>query len=208
MLIRESGGEELQFTIARTSESETIEKEFSVKPVLSKLNISDEQFYAIGASLGSRIETSVVHINPVALTQDVIDKTYKTIKSLINKNSDAKLKDMSGPVGIANIIAKTSAVGIVRVMEIALMINISLTIFNLLPIPVLDGGHITFAAIAKLTGKPIPPNFAAAIQGSFMILLFSFMIYVSYHDVGRLFVKDREPSTQTIKLIRADAPSS
>jgi regulator of sigma E protease len=115
---------------------------------------------------------------------------------------------MSGPVGITNIIVKTAAIGIVRVMEIALMINISLAIFNLLPIPVLDGGHIAFATIAKITGKPIPPNFAATIQGSFMILLFSFMLYVTFHDVGRLFAKAPETNSQPVRLIKVeDAPA-
>ncbi|MBT7866902.1 MAG: hypothetical protein HN763_11180, partial [Opitutales bacterium] len=182
------------------------EETISITPVLSKLNTSEDQFYAIGASLASRIQTQNIHINPIGLSKDVIDKTYKTIKSLLNSNSDAKMKDMSGPVGIANIIAKTSTVGIVRVMEIALMINISLAIFNLLPIPVLDGGHIAFATIAKITGKPIPPNFAAAIQGSFMLLLFSFMIYVTWHDIGRTFVKDKTEPRPAVYLIKVEEP--
>lgn len=209
-IIRDSGDKDLELKIARidpqSADSEYTEEMITVTPVLSKLNISEEQFYAIGASLYSRIETQAVHINPIALSLDVIDKTYKTLKSLFNRNSDAKLKDMSGPVGIANIIAKTSQTGIVRVMEIALMINISLAIFNLLPIPVLDGGHIAFATIAKITGRPIPPNFAAAVQGSFMLLLFSFMIYVSYHDIGRLFVKEQQSTRQVVELLKVEEP--
>ena len=86
------------------------------------------------------------------------------------------------------------------------MINISLAIFNLLPIPVLDGGHIAFATIAKITGKPIPPNFAAAIQGSFMLLLFSFMIYVTWHDIGRTFVKDKTEPGPAVYLIKVEEP--
>jgi regulator of sigma E protease len=209
-IIKELGNDELELKIARINPNpggpEYTEETISITPVLSKLNTSDDQFYAIGASLASRIQTQNVHINPIGLSKDVIDKTYKTIKSLLNSNSDAKMKDMSGPVGIANIIAKTSTVGIVRVMEIALMINISLAIFNLLPIPVLDGGHIAFATIAKITGKPIPPNFAAAIQGSFMLLLFSFMIYVTWHDIGRTFVKDKTEPGPAVYLIKVEEP--
>ncbi len=207
-IVQKSEGRELRFTVERVENEETVTKNIPVTPVLSKFNISDDQFYAIGTGLSAAIEYYTAYVNPIELSIDVVKRTYQTLKSLVNRNSDAKLSDMSGPVGIANIIAKTSAIGIVRVMEIALMINISLAIFNLLPIPVLDGGHIAFATIAKITGKPIPPSFAAAIQGSFMILLFSFMLYVSYHDIGRLFTKEQEASNQKIELIKVeDAPA-
>ena len=65
------------------------------------------------------------------------------------------------------------------------LLNINLAILNLLPIPVLDGGHIVFATLAKLRGKALPPRLVAGAQGVFMILLFTMIIYVSFFDVRR-----------------------
>ena len=66
-----------------------------------------------------------------------------------------------------------------------MLININLAIFNLLPIPVLDGGHILFATISKIKKEALPPNLVASIQGGVMLLLFSLMIYVTFFDVNR-----------------------
>jgi regulator of sigma E protease len=64
-------------------------------------------------------------------------------------------------------------------------VNINLAVFNLLPIPVLDGGHMLFATIGKLRGRPLPHEFIAAAQSVFMVLLFSMIIYVTFFDVRR-----------------------
>jgi regulator of sigma E protease len=83
------------------------------------------------------------------------------------------------------VIHQFSQIDIRLVIWFICLLNINLAILNLLPIPVLDGGHIVFAAIARLRGKALPPNLVAGTQGVFMILLFSLMIYVSFFDVRR-----------------------
>ena len=64
--------------------------------------------------------------------------------------------------------------------------NVNLAIFNLLPIPVLDGGHMLFATIGRLRGQALPVNFIAATQSIFIVLLFTMIIYVSVFDVRRI----------------------
>mgnify|MGYP006133113611 CR=1 FL=1 len=56
-----------------------------------------------------------------------------------------------------------------------------------MPIPVLDGGHMMFATIEKLQGKPIPFVILERTQVIFMVLIFSFMLYVTFFDVQRIF---------------------
>ena len=58
---------------------------------------------------------------------------------------------------------------------------------NLLPIPVLDGGHMVFATIEKLRGQPLPIAFLERAQILFVALLFSFMLYVTFFDLQRIF---------------------
>jgi regulator of sigma E protease len=67
-----------------------------------------------------------------------------------------------------------------------ILININLAVFNLLPIPVLDGGQMLFATIGKLRGRALPVNFIMSAQSVFMVLLLSMILYVSFFDVRRI----------------------
>src|SRR5690606_24424927 len=87
--------------------------------------------------------------------------------------------------GIIRVIYNASQYDMLNTIWIVVFINVSLAFFNLLPIPVLDGGHIVFATISKLRRKPLNPNVIASVQGSFMLLLFSMIIYVSFFDISR-----------------------
>jgi regulator of sigma E protease len=83
-----------------------------------------------------------------------------------------------------------------------ILVNVNLAIFNLLPIPVLDGGHMLFATIARIRGRALPTNFVMAAQSVFMVLLFSMIIYVSVFDVRRLVhdvQSDRAEAAATAK---------
>jgi len=66
---------------------------------------------------------------------------------------------------------------------------------NLLPIPVLDGGHIAFAIVEKIVGKPLPQRLLAGSQTAFMALLLCLMAYITLHDIFReidIFRTNRE----------------
>jgi len=64
--------------------------------------------------------------------------------------------------------------------------NVNLAILNLLPLPILDGGHITFAIIEWITKRPIHVKVLYALQTSFFIILIAFMLFVSFYDFGRI----------------------
>ena len=72
-----------------------------------------------------------------------------------------------------------------KLLWFVVFINVNLAILNLLPIPVLDGGHMMFATIDKLRGKPIPLPILERIQ-VFIALLLSFMLYVTWYDLMRI----------------------
>ena len=67
----------------------------------------------------------------------------------------------------------------------AILVNVNLAIFNLLPLPVLDGGQMLFATIGKIRGRPLPANFIIAAQSTFGLLLLAMVLYVSVFDVRR-----------------------
>ena len=112
--------------------------------------------------------------------------TVRTLWSLINPNSDIGISKLAGPVGIARIFHSAAEAGIRAVLMFTILININLAVFNLLPIPVLDGGQMLFATIGKLRGRALPVNFIMTAQSVFMVLLFSMVIYVSFFDVRRI----------------------
>jgi regulator of sigma E protease len=64
------------------------------------------------------------------------------------------------------------------------VVNVNLAIMNLLPLPILDGGHITLAVLEKIRRRPINTRFLEYLQTAFALLLLSFMAYVTVLDVG------------------------
>jgi regulator of sigma E protease len=129
----------------------------------------------------------IVHPSPVTQLWENITMTFRTIGSLINPQSDIGLSKVAGPVGIVRIFHNAASAGFMPIVMFTILVNVSLAIFNLLPIPVLDGGHIIFAIYAKLRGKALPLNFVMATQGLFMMLLLTMIVYVSFFDVRRLY---------------------
>jgi regulator of sigma E protease len=92
---------------------------------------------------------------------------------------------MSGPVGIAHVLYLSARDSLAMLLFLVIFINVNLAIVNLLPIPALDGGHIVFAIVEAIRGKPLPQKFLATSQLVFMALLLSLMAYITLHDIGR-----------------------
>lgn len=143
---------------------------------------------ALAKALGVDFTTGfrLTHPSPIAQITAPITMTVRTLWSLINPNSDIGISKLAGPVGIARIFHSAAEAGIRAVLMFTILININLAVFNLLPIPVLDGGQMLFATIGKLRGRALPVNFIMTAQSVFMVLLFSMVIYVSFFDVRRI----------------------
>lgn len=138
----------------------------------------------IGAEFIS--EPLLVHPSPVKLVTGFVSMTFRTMASLFNPRSDVGLSKLSGPVGIAHVFSMASQVDSRLALWFAILMNVNLAIFNLLPLPVLDGGHMLFATIGKLRGQALPSSFIAAAQSVFLVLLLTMVVYVTFFDVRRL----------------------
>ena len=135
---------------------------------------------------GYRSKFGLKYVNPFEQIWSQVTMTWRTLGSLIHPKSDIGISKLSGPIGIGKIYWDATEAGIRYVFWIAILVNVNLAIFNLLPIPVLDGGHMLFATIGKLRGRALPMNFIAATQSVFIILLFTMILYVSVFDVRRI----------------------
>ncbi len=147
------------------------------------------------------------HINPFERVKRDLQTTWTVLSALVSPSSDIGLNALSGPVGIGYALYRSAMLDIRFVLSLTVLINVNLAILNLLPIPVLDGGHMAFATIAKLRRRPLPARFVSATQGLFMLLLFSLIIYVSIFDVSRVHrhgTEEREYQEEQARAVEPD----
>ena len=132
-------------------------------------------------------KTVTTYPNPLTLIIRRVKDMYHTLSGLVSTKSDVKFRNMSGPFGIVEKLSLFAQIGFKNLLWFVVFVNVNLAILNLLPIPVLDGGHMLFATVEKIRGKPLPLAFLERTQMLFVVLLFSFMLYVTFFDVQRLF---------------------
>ncbi|MBF0238506.1 MAG: RIP metalloprotease RseP [SAR324 cluster bacterium] len=96
------------------------------------------------------------------------------------------MNDVGGPVRIGQVLGDAARNSITDLFFLVAVISLQLGIFNLFPIPVLDGGHIFFLLLEKIKGGPLNPVFRERIQMVGMSLLMLLMIVITYHDILQL----------------------
>ena len=162
------------------------ERTFSLVPVEKEILVAGVP--SMRKMIGFRPEFKIVttYPNPLTLIYSRVKDMYLTLTGLVSPASDVKLRNMSGPVGIVNHLSVFAKIGFKKLLWFVVFINVNLAILNLLPIPVLDGGHMLFATIEKVRGQPLPLAFLERAQMLFVALLFSFMLYVTFFDVQRI----------------------
>jgi regulator of sigma E protease len=157
--------------------------EFAAALQPRKQTIEGQTLYLIGITW--RIETVLIHPPPLAKIGETVYQVYQTLSSLLNRKSDIGVRHMSGIIGIVDNLQQAASVGLIPAFTFLIAINISLAILNLLPIPVLDGGHIVFATLARLRGRPLSPVWMQNAIAVCFAMLLGLIIYVSYNDIRR-----------------------
>ncbi len=111
--------------------------------------------------------------------------TLKMIgKMLIGK---ASVDNLSGPISIAHYAGQSAELGLVTFLKYLGLISVSLGVLNLLPVPVLDGGHLLFFAVEAIKGSPVSENVQIYIQQLGIFLLIMLMALAIFLDIERLF---------------------
>ncbi len=99
------------------------------------------------------------------------------------------LNDLSGPVGIVSAIGTVRAYGLESLMSLIMMISINLGIFNLLPLPALDGGRLVFLIIEGIRKKPVPPEKEGMVHFVGIACLMVLMVVITVGDISKIFAK-------------------
>ena len=97
------------------------------------------------------------------------------------------INNLSGPVGIVSAISQAASYGLTDLLEMLVLITVNVGVFNLLPIPALDGGRLVFLAAEAVIRRPVSQRLQEGLTVATFILLFGLMIFATYNDVIRLF---------------------
>lgn len=100
---------------------------------------------------------------------------------------EASLKNLSGPLTIADYAGRSAHLGLVSYLVFLALISVSLGVLNLLPLPVLDGGHLMYYLWEGVTGKAVSEAWAEALQRGGVAILFTMMAIALFNDFSRLF---------------------
>ena len=111
-------------------------------------------------------------------------RNYKTIGRLFQR--DVPTSALSGPVGIISMTYSVTGASLDRYLYFLGLISSCLAVMNLLPLPVLDGGHIVLLIIEKITGKPVHEKILAPVMYIGLALLLGLILWISYNDIVRL----------------------
>ena len=141
--------------------------------------------------LFNQSKTGVKKYGIVRAMQTGIMKTYGTLASILMTfrgfaEQKVSPKTLGGVVTIAYSSYLAAQQGLPKLLYLMAFISISLAFLNILPIPVLDGGHLLFVAIEKIRGKPVPETVMAVAQYVGLVLLLALVIYVTKNDIVRM----------------------
>ena len=166
--LKENGGKEITLEIDR--EGKMLSFPVKVEHSTYKIGVGFQRYY--------------VFEDPLTQVGNVLGETVKTIGAIANRS--VNLSGLSGPVGIGQGIYNQVKFGGWRAgLAFIFMINISLAIFNLLPLPVLDGGHIFIAVLEMVSRRKVPAKILQPVTMVFVLFFLSLMAYVTMHDVKR-----------------------
>jgi regulator of sigma E protease len=113
--------------------------------------------------------------------------TWLTVESLYKLVArQVPLKSIGGPILIAQVAGQQAEMGMTYLVQFMAALSVNLFLLNLLPIPVLDGGHLFFFTLEAIRGKPMPMKHREMAQGLGLMLLLALMILVFYQDILRL----------------------
>lgn len=149
----------------------------------TKMGLTERKQVLLGLFLKDRD----VMYNPNPLTQfkEVMQDTWRTLTSLLTGSLSPKYT--MGPIGIVTVMHYSWFQGIKEALYWMALISLNLGIMNLLPIPVLDGGHIVFSLWEMIFKRKIPSRVMERLVIPFVGILLAFFIFVTFHDISRLF---------------------
>ncbi len=170
-------------------EREGVERTLTVRP--DAVPQGDTQIGRIGAYVGAPPEMVTVHYGPLdglwqgmVRTWEVSVLTLRTLGRMVI--GEASLKNLSGPLTIADYAGRSASLGLTQYLVFLALISVSLGVLNLLPLPVLDGGHLMYYLWEGVTGRPVSEVWLERLQRAGVLVLALMMSIALFNDLTRL----------------------
>lgn len=189
-IVRSSPGQTLDVIVQRAGS----ELRLTITP--ESIIDDSETIGRIGAAVSADMEmdTSLVAIQrfgPVAALYEGMKKTWDmslmTLRILGKMIvGEASVKNLSGPITIAHYAGQTASIGLAAFLGFIAIVSVSLGVLNLLPVPVLDGGHLLYYLVELVKGSPVSEDVQLAGQQVGIAILLGLMSIAFYNDIVRL----------------------
>ena len=189
--IRAAKGREIPVTVQRDGREITVNL---VPKMVSQQDVSGEQVQVPMIGIERRDEMVIEKIGPASAFYYGLARTYElsrlTIVSVVKLfERKISVKTLGGPIFIAEMAGRQAKAGLLQFISLAALISLNLGILNLLPIPVLDGGHLFFFLLEMIIRRPVSINIRERAQQAGMVFLLAFMIFVFYNDIARIVTR-------------------
>ena len=139
----------------------------------------------IGLTFAEQPDSIGMHINMAVRTSvNYARMVWASLGMLVT--GQVGVDQLSGPVGVAEVMATTASYSIAAFLQLVAFISINLGVMNLLPLPALDGGRLVFLIIEGIRRKPVPAKYEGYIHAAGLMLLLALMVYVTGQDILRI----------------------
>ncbi len=129
---------------------------------------------------------SLIHPTPLDQIQSSIGQIIGTLSAVFSPKTDVGVQQLGGAIMIARVYYNLfqSENGWRQVLWFSVVLNVNLALLNMLPLPVLDGGHIVLSLLEIIRRRPVSAKLLNSIQTGFAMLLIGFMLYIAFFDTG------------------------
>ncbi|RQZ17679.1 RIP metalloprotease RseP [Burkholderia sp. Bp9031] len=185
--VKHHAGQTVDLRVERGGAIRTV----SIVPQAQRDDETGQQVGRIGAALSMHTPSVDVRYGPIESLQlgarrtwDISVYSLKMFGRMITGN--ASLKNLSGPVTIADYAGKSARLGPSAFLSFLALVSISLGVLNLLPIPVLDGGHLLYYLVEAATGKAVSERWQLILQRAGLICIVALSAIALFNDLARL----------------------
>ncbi len=177
-----------------------VSREVALTPERPLKPANTDPMIGIAWTPSNEVDIRIVHPGPFQQVNDSLQMMWVTITSVLAPDSSIGVDHLSGPVGIAKMQYHLLQMenGWRRILAFMVLFNVNLAVLNMMPFPVLDGGHITLAILEKIFGRPVKAKPLEILQTVCALALISLMLFVTSKDLGDGFGRGRSDKNQEI----------
>lgn len=142
---------------------------------------------------------TIEHPNPWTQVTGSIKLMGDMLSKIASPGSNVGMEHLSGPIGIGDFLYQflSNENGWRLVLWFAVILNVNLAVLNILPLPIVDGGHVVLGTAEMITGRPVRGRILEWVQMIFLFLVMGFFLFVTFKDIGDIFGRDK---TEAIEL--------